>query len=140
MLRWAIESVIVFAAVTFGIFSALHDRPWSLASSAVPSLVVVIACTLLWPRYIAARSGRDTWGASISLAAAASIGAYLVSLAAFAVASGALFSDPGDAGGALLTIAAFFALVPALVGVPVALLLPRAVDRSLRHDPGPPAA
>jgi hypothetical protein len=139
MVRWAIEAAVILLIVSFGAFRVFHDRPGSLVSLAVPSLIVVVVATLAWPRMVAAASRRDSWGALFSLSAVASIAAYVASLASLAVLSGALFSDPGEQGGAVLMIGGFLSLLPAFLGVPLAILLPRIVDPGLRPNPGLPA-
>jgi hypothetical protein len=131
LLRWLAEASIIFCILAYAGFRAVSERPLSLALLALPSILVLAASILAWPRLLAIVGFRDTWRNLCTAAPIAGLTALLVTAGAVVAVTGAWRSDSGDHGGATLFIAFFAALIPSMLAVPAAWLVPRLLDPAL---------
>lgn len=130
--RWGAEASIVFLAVTFVASFMIHERPWTLAELALPPAAVLAGAIGLWPGIARSSAGGDSWGTLFLAALFSGPIALVVSCAYLVLRSGAWRGDPGEHAGAFLFMLAFASAVPSFLGLPAALLLPRALDPVLR--------
>ncbi len=129
--RWACESTILYAVLFWPVASLVNDNPGRIWDLAIPSLVFMLLVIGVWRRLIYWFNATDSFG-NLFLAMFLSMVVISITTGLFWILiTGALTSDLGEIGGAILLLAIFSSTLFSSLALLPAFILPRLLDPGL---------